>query len=55
MSKSVYKLWKETSWGETLWFLAAPNCSPFGRYETKAEALKDAKRYGLKIDNTTRA
>lgn len=46
--KATYKLWKETNWGVTTWVLAEVNSSPFGEYDTKAEALKDAKKYGIK-------
>ena len=46
---STYKLWKETQWNETTWYLAAPGNSIFGRYATKKEAVVDARKYGIKF------
>ena len=45
----LYDLYKTKEWGETFWVLRAPMCSPIGRYKTKAEAMKDVKRYGLRL------
>lgn len=47
---STYKLWKETQWQEVTWYLAAPGNSIFGRYATKKEAMADARKYGLKVE-----
>lgn len=49
MSKPVYELKKFKEWGETVWVLYTANSSPFGRYATKAEAMKDVKKYHLTI------
>jgi hypothetical protein len=49
MSKSIYKLYRMREWGEAYWMLAADGSSPFGRYDTKAEAMADARRYNLTV------
>jgi hypothetical protein len=49
MNMTTYNLSKDNEWGQTVWVLWAPNCSPFGRYTTKAAALADARLYGLRI------
>lgn len=50
MTKPTYSLFKESNWDAHRWVIAAPQCSPFGRYSTAASARKDAKEYGLKIE-----
>lgn len=47
MEKPIYALVKDVEWGETVWMLVAPGCSPLGRYPTQALAKQDGK--GLKI------
>lgn len=49
MVKPIYKLFRESNWGEPRWVLCADGCSPFGRYPTATAARKDAREYGLKI------
>lgn len=49
MSKLTYNLFRMNEWGKTVWVLAAPGCSTFGRYSSAASARNDAKIYGLKI------
>lgn len=46
---SVYKLYKMKEWGKTYWMLASDGSSPFGCYDTKAEAMVDARRYNLTV------
>lgn len=46
---SVYKLYKMKEWGKSYWMLAADGSSPFGCYDTKAQAMEDARRYKLKV------
>ena len=53
MAKPIYKLFRESNWGDPRWVLCANNSSPFGRYPTATAARNDAKQYGLKVVRAT--
>lgn len=50
MSKPIYTLYTTKEFGTKYWVLREGTSQEFGRYETKTEAMRDVKRYDLKLD-----
>lgn len=50
MTKPAYTLYTTKEFGEIYWVLREAASQEFGRYETKTEAMRDVRRYGLKVD-----